>query len=104
MKKICQICGRDSSKVEIVSAVVVRPIVGELIKSSNPNWDAKGFICKDDLRKFRNEYLYKIMEDEKGELSSLEEDVINKLTEYETISVNLEKGLIQLHLWRKVIR
>lgn len=91
MKKICQICGRDSSKAEIVSAVVVRPAVGELIKSSNPNWDSEGFICREDLRKYRNAYLLKIMEDEKGDLSTLEKDVIEKLTDYETISSDIEK-------------
>ena len=91
MKKICQICGRDSSKVEILSAVIVRPAVGELIKSSNPNWDSEGFICREDLRKYRNAYLFKIMEDEKGDLTTLEKDVIDKLTDYETISSDIEK-------------
>ena len=91
MKKICQICGRDSSKVEILSAVIVRPAVGELIKSSNPNWDSEGFICREDLRTYRNAYLLKIMEDEKGDLTVLEKDVIDKLTDYETISSDIEK-------------
>lgn len=91
MKKVCQICGRDESKTEIVSALVVRPAVAELIKNSFPEWNAKGFICRNDLRKFRNDYLFKIMEDEKGELTNLEKDVIEKLTDYETISINIDK-------------
>lgn len=94
MKKTCQICGRDSTKVDVISAVIVRPTVAELIKSSFPNWDAEGFICRDDLRKFRNEYLTKIMQDEKGELSTLEKDVIEKLTDYEIISSNIEKEFV----------
>ena len=91
MKKICQICGRDSSKIEILSAIIVRPAVVELIKSSNPDWDSEAFICREDLRKYRNAYLLKIMEDEKGELTKLEKDVIDKLTDYETISSDIEK-------------
>ena len=91
MKKICQICGRDESHVEILSAVIVRPAVADLIKSSYPKWDLKGFICREDLRKYRSEYLLKIMEDEKGELTILEKDVIDKLTDYETISSDIEK-------------
>lgn len=91
MKKTCQICGRDNSKAEILSSVIVRPAVGELIKSSFPNWDPEGFICREDLRKFRSEYLIKIMEDEKGELTTLEKDVIEKMTDYETISSDIEK-------------
>lgn len=91
MKKICQICGRDESKIEILPAVVVRPALGELIKTSFPNWSDKGFICRDDLRKFRNDYLMKLMEDEKGELTKLEKDVIDKLTDYEIITTNIDE-------------
>lgn len=94
MKKVCQICKRDETKAEILSAVVVRPSVTKIIKESFPEWNIKGFICRDDLRKFRNEYLFKIMEDEKGELSKLETDVIQKLTDYETISTNIEKEFV----------
>jgi uncharacterized membrane protein len=91
MKKVCQICGRDESKVEIVSAIIIRPALSEIIKKSYPDWDAKGFLCREDLRKYRNAYLLKIMEDEKGELTKLEKDVIEKLTDYETISSDIEK-------------
>jgi len=94
LKKTCQICGRDNTKVDMLSAVIVRPAVAQLIKSSFPNWDTEGFICRDDLRKFRNDYLTKIMQDEKGELSNLEKDVIDKLTDYETISSNIEKEFV----------
>ena len=91
MKKTCQICNRDQSKTEILSAVVVRPAVSKVISESFPQWDIKGFICRDDLRKYRNAYLFRIMEDEKGELTKLETDVIEKLTDYETISTNIDK-------------
>ncbi|MEJ2272791.1 MAG: DUF1003 domain-containing protein [Candidatus Bathyarchaeota archaeon] len=94
MKKSCQICGRDSSKTEIVSSVIVRPAVSKIIETSVPDWDPEGFICKDDLQKYRKEYLQKILVDEKGELSHLEKDVINKLSEYESISANIEKEFI----------
>jgi uncharacterized membrane protein len=90
MKKVCQICNRDETKAEIISAVVVRPAVSQLITQSFPDWNSNGSICRDDLRKFRNAYLLKIMEDEKGDLTKLETDVIEKLTDYETISVNIE--------------
>ena len=94
MKKICQICNRDQSKAEILSAVVVRPAVSKVISESFPQWNPEGFICIDDLRKYRNAYLFRIMEDEKGELTKLETDVIKKLTDYETISTNIEKEFV----------
>src|SRR5574338_834400 len=91
MKKECQICGRDSSKVELVSAAVVRPVVTDMIKKAYPNWDSNGFVCREDVRKYRNDYLLNIMAEEKGDLTKLEEDVINKLTDYEIISVNIDR-------------
>ncbi len=94
MKNKCQICGRDKTQLGILPAVIVRPSVANLIKIEHPDWDAKGFICREDLQKYRKEYLTKLIKDEKGELSNLELDVINKLTEYESISANIEKEFI----------
>jgi len=91
MNKVCQICGRDHKKTEVISSIIVRPAVSEIITKSFPDWDPEGYICRDDLQKFRKEYLHKLMIDEKGELSTLEKDVIDKLAEYESISENLEK-------------
>jgi len=91
MNRVCQICGRDDKETEVLSSVIIRPMVSKIIEQSFPNWDSKGFICKDDLQKFRKEYLHKLMIDEKGELSNLEKDVIDKLAEHESISANLEK-------------
>ena len=91
MKNTCQICGRDNSQTEIISSAIVRPAVADIIEKSFPQWDNKKFICRDDLQKYRKEYLNKLMIDEKGELSNLEKDVIEKLSEYESISENLEK-------------
>jgi len=94
MKKACQICGRDETQLEILPSIIVRPSVAELIVKQHPEWKSNGFICKDDLQKFRKEYLQKLIIDEKGELSSLEKDVIDKLTEYESISANVEQDYI----------
>ena len=33
MIKVCQICKRDESKTEIVTGVIVRPVVSNLIKN-----------------------------------------------------------------------
>jgi uncharacterized membrane protein len=94
MKNKCQICGRDESQLEILPSIIVRPSIVDLIKVQHPNWNVRGFICREDLQKYRKEYLLKLIADEKGELSNLELDVINKLTEYESISANIEKEFI----------
>ena len=94
MKKVCQICGKQESQTVILPAIIVRSSIEDLIKIKYPQWDKNGFICKEDLQTYRKEYLQKLLVDEKGELSHLEKDVINKLTEYESISANIEKEFI----------
>lgn len=91
MNHSCQICGKNSPKYEVLSAIIIRPVITELIEKNFPQWNPKGYICRDDLQKYRKEYLQKLMIDEKGEISSLETDVIEKLTEHESISENVEK-------------
>ncbi|MFA6599131.1 MAG: DUF1003 domain-containing protein [Ignavibacteriaceae bacterium] len=91
MKKICQICGKDETQAKILPAIIVRPSVVDLIKTQYPNWKTNGFICNDDFQKYRKEYLLKLITDEKGEISNLELDVINRLSEHESISTNYEK-------------
>jgi len=94
LKKKCQICGRDETQTEILPSIIVRPSITNLIKIKYTNWNINGFICTEDLQKYRKESLEKLISDEKGELSDLEIDVINKLTEHESISVNVEKEFI----------
>ncbi|MEO8398735.1 MAG: DUF1003 domain-containing protein [Ignavibacteriaceae bacterium] len=91
LKKKCQICGRDQTKIEILPSIIVRPSITELIKIKYPDWDVNGFICREDLQNYRKEYLQKLVQEENGDLSNLEMDVINKLAEHESISVNVEK-------------
>jgi uncharacterized membrane protein len=91
IEKKCQICGRNETQIELLPSIIVRPSVVNLIKIKYSNWNINGFICREDLQNYRKEYLQKLISDEKGELSSLETDVINKLAEHESISVNVEK-------------
>ena len=87
----CQICDRKPDEVELVSATLVRPPIVEVIKRSYPDWTSEGFICVDDLNKFRYEQVRSILEAEKGELTSLEKEVIQSLTSHEILSADTDK-------------
>jgi uncharacterized membrane protein len=93
MNKVCQICDRDESKIELVPVAIISAPLLELIKKDNPKWNSKGYICKDDLQKFRQTLLLNIVRDEKGELTDLEKNVVDKLTKYESISTNIDKEI-----------
>jgi uncharacterized membrane protein len=90
-KQVCQICHRTATQVKLMPAGVVRPAIVDLIKRSFPDWTEEGYVCEEELKKFRYDYLYRVLEEEKGELSHLEKEVIEKLNEFETLVANVDR-------------
>jgi uncharacterized membrane protein len=86
----CQICGRTSRQVQLVPARVVRSFVAERIAKDYPSWSPDGFVCIDDLNRFRSDYVQSLLQDEKGELTSLERSVVESLARQETLSEDVE--------------
>jgi uncharacterized membrane protein len=86
---ICQICKKRKKLSEVMPAELVREPLVEVIQKTHPDWSASGFICLSDLDKFRTEYVKGVLETEKGELSTLEEEVVRSLSEQELLSKNI---------------
>ncbi len=86
---ICQICGRPKKLSEVIPAELVREPLVEIIRRTHPDWSSSGFICRADLDKFRTEYVREVLETGKGELSTLEEEVLKSLKEQELLSENI---------------
>jgi len=72
-------------------AELVRPSLLDLIKKKIPDLNPKAFICFEDLGEFRKEYVKEVLEDEIGELSALDQDVIESLEQHEILSSNISK-------------
>jgi len=87
----CQICGRKEEDTELMAAGLVRPVVEDLIIKSNPGWSREGFICMDDLNRFRNQYVLSLIEAEKGELSYLEKEVLESITRHEILATQVDE-------------
>src|SRR5213592_2824108 len=87
----CQICGRSFLPQNGAIGENVRPSLAEFIKSQRLDWDPEQFICFADLGAFRKEYVKQALEDEIGELSTLDHEVIESLREHELLSENIEK-------------
>jgi uncharacterized membrane protein len=86
---MCQICKKQKPLSEIFPGSFVRDSVAELIRKKHPDWSSDGFICLDDLNHFRTEYVRNILEADKGELSTLEEQVMKSLREQDILSKNI---------------
>jgi uncharacterized membrane protein len=87
----CQVCGKDAAQADLIPASSVRPVVVNLIRRDYPEWSAEGFICADDLNRFRYDYVRSLIETERGELSDLEKEVVNSLASHEILSMHVDQ-------------
>ncbi len=85
----CSICNKEMHYKEASRGTMHSEAINNLIKKEHPNWDQNNPLCFKCLNHFRGEYIKQTIEEEKGELTDLEVQVINSLKEQELISQNL---------------
>ena len=89
---VCQICGKTLPREEAYPAHFVRDAVVETIRKHHPDWSPDGYICRDDRHRFQNEYVTDAIATERGELTTLEQQVVQSLRDEEILArdVNAE--------------
>ena len=85
----CQICRKTLKGDDAVRAGSVRSSVAELIARGHPGWSPDGYICRDDLNRYRMEYVQDALDREKGEYSLLEGTSLPGIPEGDHIPKNL---------------
>lgn len=85
----CQICG-TKKRSELRRAMIVRPAVSKIIQKKTGSWNEEGWICMDDLQLFQHRYVESLLEEEKGELTELDKEVIEGLRKHELLAANPE--------------
>ncbi|MCJ7666540.1 MAG: DUF1003 domain-containing protein [Actinobacteria bacterium] len=90
--RICQLCKKHNKKTGLFPLELIDTALLEFIKEKYPECQEEGYICKNDLKNIRSEYVEEVLKKQKGELSILENKVFDSLKEQETIAknVNLE--------------
>ncbi|WP_157858249.1 DUF1003 domain-containing protein [Pelodictyon luteolum] len=77
--------------------MTVRPAISRMIEQQWGGWDENGWICLDDLHDYQHRYVQKLLEEERGEISSLDKEVLQALEEQELLSrnpdIDFEAGL-----------
>ena len=86
----CAVCGKEFPKNELVSGALVRNTVADVIRKNHPQWSSDKFICREDLARYRSEYVRFLLESEKGELTSLEEEVLESLRQHELLTTDAD--------------
>jgi len=86
----CKICGKTKAQSMMMPAALIRNAIAEQIRKEYPDWSAEGYICIADLNHFRMQYIQNLLESEKGELTSLDHEVIESLKQHETLASNID--------------
>jgi uncharacterized membrane protein len=86
---ICAVCGLAKASDEVVAGLAVRSAIAALIIRDHPDWTPEKTICRDDLNRYRAQYVQGVLESEKGDLSVIEAEVIESLREGEVLTRNV---------------
>lgn len=84
----CAVCNQDFRATQVVSAAAVRDQVAALVQADHPDWNSESFICQSDLGTYRTRYVQALLESERGEVTTLEREVLQSLQQHELLSAN----------------
>ena len=87
----CCICKVTKSPIQGQIADLIRPSLLEFMKKKAPECQAGDFVCFDDLGEFRKQYVKEVLEEEIGELSALDNEVVESLRQHEIVSADIGK-------------
>jgi uncharacterized membrane protein len=91
---VCQVCRMDAESAAMIPLALVRPAVVDEIRKDHPDVSEDGFICKDDLNRYRIRYVQSLLSSEQGELTTLDRDVLESLKQHEFLTSNLNEEFI----------
>ncbi|MFB9947361.1 DUF1003 domain-containing protein [Rhizobium puerariae] len=73
----CVVCGRTFPLLKLHKVDHLRPHLYEMIAEEVPGCAADSLICDEDLAHFRRRYVEKLLDEERGELSELDRQVLD---------------------------
>ncbi len=89
----CQICGKPFRLVEVMPVEMVRESLQAVIRRAHPEWTGQGYICLSDLNRFRDQWFTETLKQDRGELSELEQEVLQSLKGGELLSENIQEEI-----------
>jgi len=88
----CSILHKEFSAEELTPLSAVRPSVVQLVRRAHPELEDDSLISPAALAPFRAEYVRSVLEEDLGQLSTLDHDVLISLREHEVIAADVDKA------------
>ena len=90
-KLTCYISNQTMKKKDAIRFDDLRPTLGEYIKIDFPDISPDDLISRQVLDDYRGRYISELLQHERGELSTLEGEVIESLRTHDTLAENIEE-------------
>lgn len=91
----CQVCLATEHEKHIVPMAIIRPAIMSEIQSAHPELDRSGYICTDDLNRFRQRYLESVLGIDEAELDNNEREVLEAFGAEKILTEDVEFELEQ---------
>lgn len=89
----CIICKHDKRLHDVLPTDSVRGPLWEFIACGYPSWKHQAYVCFEDLNNLRAKYIEALLKEEKGELTELEEDVLESMADQDILVQNLNTSM-----------
>jgi uncharacterized membrane protein len=87
----CTLCGHLHKRIDLVPEGAVRRPISERLALSQPDlWPGTGYVCRSCLQRERLAYVLEKLEQERGELSAVEEQVARHAGDHAAVAESLE--------------
>ncbi|MDO9256038.1 MAG: DUF1003 domain-containing protein [Bacteroidales bacterium] len=84
----CEICGKTFPESLLITGHGIRHEIERLIVKDHPTWNDNDLICQDDFNIYRVKYISGLIEDEKGSVEILKNEVVDSINQNELITVD----------------
>ncbi|CAN5295552.1 hypothetical protein BH09BAC1_BH09BAC1_12790 [soil metagenome] len=91
--RTCEITGKTLPDRSLVPLSSLREPVLHLMRQDHPNLNIGGYVSQEVVNKYRYQQVAQMLQDENGEVSRLDKEVIDKLSNMDLMSRNIEPDL-----------
>jgi len=96
---VCAITKKSYPREQLVSLSEIRPKIARLIQHTHPQLKAEDLISLTEVNRYRLDYVQQVLEAELGQISVLENELLDSLREHEISAVNVNKAFERKLTW-----
>lgn len=96
---VCAITKKAYPREQLVSLGEIRPKIARLIQHAHPGLKPEDLISLTEMNRYRLDYVQQVLEAELGQISVLENELLDSLREHEISAVNVNKAFERKLTW-----